>query len=210
MDSIVDPEHLGLTLETNLIRGVAPAPLYAAICQVANAAAADVRAIDTDVKLSVSAQVDWAWGHLGGGGVYLGIAQDFIDFPFIDELGLSSYPYLAGYAVPEDIPIDYYARLVEGRTISVMITEGGWSSVTLLGTIPSSQDEQKRYITRQRTLLDEVEATAVFQLTFTDLDVDSSSSVWPFARLGLVDVDLNPKAALSPWDDAFSLPYRPR
>src|SRR6187397_36489 len=28
IDSIVQPEHLGLALETNLIRGIAPAPLY--------------------------------------------------------------------------------------------------------------------------------------------------------------------------------------
>lgn len=207
MDSIVRPQHLGLTLETNLIRGLAPASLYAAIRQVANDAAADVRAIDPTVKLSVSAQVDWAWGRLGGGNVYLGIEQDFIDFPFIDELGLSSYPYF-GFDVPEDIPLDYYSRLLSGRMIPVLVTEGGWSSVTL-GSMASSEDEQRRYIGRHRELLDEVGAAAVFQLTFTDLDVDSTSNVWFFARLGLVDVDLNPKASLGPWDAIFARPYRP-
>ncbi len=207
IDSIVRPEHLGLTLETNLIRGVAPAPLYSAIRQVANDAATDVRAIDDAVALSVSVQVDWAWGRLGGGGVYEGIATDFVDFPFIDELGLSSYPYLAGFDAPEDVPPDYYSRLTEGHSLPVMVTEGGWSSETL-GAITSSEDEQARYISRQRALLDETNAIAVFQLTFTDLDVPPSSNVWLFARLGLVDVDLNPKAALAAWDAIFAQPLR--
>jgi hypothetical protein len=206
MDTVVRPAHLGLALETNLIRALAPAPLYAAIKQVANDAASDVRAVDATVRLSVSAQVDWAWGRLGGGNVYEGIDQDFVDFPFIDELGLSSYPYF-GFDTPEDIPLDYYSKLVEGHTIAVMITEGGWTSATL-GPLVSSEDEQRRYIVRQRDLLGQVDAIAVFQLTFTDLDVDPSSEVWPFARLGLVDVDLAPKAALAPWDETFARPYR--
>jgi hypothetical protein len=207
IDSIVRPEHLGLTLETNLIRGIAPDSLYAAIRQVANDAAADVRAIDTAVALSVSAQVDWAWGRLGGGGVYEGIETDFVDFPFVDELGLSSYPYLAGFDEPEDVPLDYYSRLMEGHDLPVMVTEGGWSSATL-GTLVSSEDEQRRYIVRQRELLDAVGAAAVFQLTFTDLDVPPTSNVWLFARLGLVDVDLGPKAALAAWDAIFARPLR--
>jgi len=207
IDSIVRPEHLGLTLETNLIRGIAPAPLYAAIRQVANDAAADVRAIDAAVVLSVSVQVEWAWGRLGGGGVYEGIETDFVDFPFIGELGLSSYPYLTGFDAPEDIPPDYYSRLADGHVIPVMVTEGGWSSETL-GTITSSEDEQARYISRQRQLLDEANAIAMFQLTFTDLDVLPSSNVWLFARLGLVDVDLNPKAALATWDAIFAGPLQ--
>lgn len=204
-DSILRPEHLGLALETNLIRGLAPDSLYQAIRRVANDAAADVRAVDASVKLSVSVQVDWAWGRFFGTG-YEGVEQDFTDFPFIQELGLSSYPYLAGFPVPEDIPIDYYSKLVQGHSIPVMVTEGGWSSVTL-DTLTSSQDEQKRYIRRQRQLLEEAHAVAVFQLTFTDLDVAPTSNLWIFARLGLVDVDLNPKSALGLWDAIYARPY---
>lgn len=211
IDSIVRPEHLGVALETNLIRGVAPAPLYAAIKQVANDAAADVRAIDANVKLSVSVQVDWAWGRLGGN-VYEGVAQDFVDFPFIDEMGLSSYPYLAGFAEPEDIPLNYYSRLLEGRSMPSMVTEGGWSSATI-DTLVSSEAEEKRYITRQAKLLDEVHAIAVFQLTFTDLDLSgfpgAPGSLVLFAHLGLVDTTLVPKQALAAWDALFSHAYEP-
>ena len=212
IDSILQPEHLGLTLETNLIRGIAPAPIYAAIKQVANDAAADVRAMDNDVKLSVSLQVDWAWGRLLGGNVYEGVDQDFIDFPFMDEVGLSSYPYLAGFATPEQIPLNYYSRLLEGRSLRAMITEGGWSSATI-DTMVSNEDEQKRYIQRQAMLLDELNATAVFQLTFTDLDLAAFPNEPPnlaiFAYLGLVDIALEPKEALSAWDALYGRPLRP-
>lgn len=207
IDSLVQPEHLGLALETNLIRGIAPPALYAAIRQVANAAADDVRQRNARVALSVSVQVDWAWGRFDDG-LFEGIDQDVADFPFIDELGLSSYPYLAGFAVPEDIPIDYYARLVAARDLPVMVTEGGWSSASL-DTLLSSEDEQRRYIERQAMLLDAASATAVFQLTFTDLDLVAHppppGSILPlFARCGLVDVDLHPKAALAAWDRVFA------
>ena len=214
IDSIVRPEHLGLVLETNLIRGASPDSLYQAIRQVANDAAADVRAIDTNVKLSVSVQVDWAWGKLGGSNVYAGIDQDFVDFPFIEELGLSSYPYLTGFDQPEDVPVNYYSRLVEGRTIPVMVVEGGWTSATV-DTFVSSEDEQRRYIQQQSRLLDDAGAIAVFQLTFTDLDLSSfppqppGSILYLFARLGLVDMDLNPKPALSAWDAIFARPLEP-
>jgi hypothetical protein len=204
IDSIIQPEHLGLALETNLIRGIAPAPLYAAIKQVANDAAADVRAIDTNVKLSVSVQVDWAWGF--GTNPYEGVAQDFTDFPFLDEIGLSSYPYLTGFAEPEEIPLNYYSRLLEGHSLPAMVVEGGWSSATL-DTLVSSEAEQKRYITRQSQLLDKVHATAWFQLTFTDLDLAAFPNAPPnlvlFAHLGLVDENLSPKQALATWDDVF-------
>jgi hypothetical protein len=210
IDSIIRPEHLGVALETNLIRGVAPAPLYAAVKQVANDAAADVRAVDPNVKLSVSVQVDWAWGRLGGG-VYEGVAQDFVDFPFLDEVGLSSYPYLAGFAEPEEIPLNYYSRLLEGHTMPAMVTEGGWSSATL-DSLVSSEAEEKRYIARQSKLLDKAHASAVFQLTFTDLDLSAFPSpgiLVLFAHLGLVDTALAPKQALATWDALFARKYQP-
>ncbi len=208
IDSIVQPEHLGLALETNLIRGASPDSLYDAIRTVVNHAASDVRAIDANVKLSVSVQVDFAWGRLGGGNIYLGVAQDFVDFPFIQELGLSSYPYLAGFEQPEEIPYEYYVRLLDGRRMPVMVTEGGWSSETV-DAIVSDEDEQRRYVTRQALLLDAVGAIAVFQLTFTDLDLSAfpqppGSILYLFASLGLVDENLHPKLALSTWDENFA------
>jgi hypothetical protein len=209
MDRQLRPEHMGLTLETNLIRGLSPPALYAAVRRVANDAAADVRAGDPAVKLSVSVQVDYAWGW-GSSGGFQGVATDFADFPFVQELGLSSYPYLAGIKAPEDIPLDYYSRLAEGRSVPVMVTEGGWTSASL-GGIASSPDAQRRYVVRQVEVLDRARAIAVFQLTFTDLDLAAIApppgSILPlFAYLGLVDVSLQPKPALAAWDEVFARP----
>jgi hypothetical protein len=205
VDSLLQPAHLGLALETNLIRGMAPAEVYTAVRDVANGAAADVTARGGAARLSVSVQVERAWGHLGGDGTFGGIDQDLADFPFIEELGMSSYPYLGGFAVPDDLPDDYYARIAGDSGLPVLITEGGWTSVSLGGQVASEQ-EQQQYIVRQRALLDEVGAAAVFQLTFTDVDVTADAPAWPFAHLGLVDADLQPKAALSAWDETFARP----
>jgi hypothetical protein len=206
-DTMLRPDHLGLALETNLIRMASPPSLYAAIRTAVNAAAADVRAADARVPLGVSVQVDAAWGRLGGSGTYAGVDTDFVDFPFVEELGLSSYPYLAGFADPDSVPLDYYARLLEGRTVPAAVTEGGWTSASV-GGVASSPEAQRRYIVRQGMLLDSARAAAVFQLTFTDLDLSGGlppGSILPlFAHLGLVDVNLNPKPALAAWDAAFA------
>ena len=94
--------------------------------------------------------------------------------------------------------------------IPTMATEGGWTSASLGGII-SSPEKQRRYIQRQMDLLDSVKAIAVFQLTFTDLDLSANppppGSVLPlFAHIGLVDINLSPKPALFAWDNAFARP----
>jgi hypothetical protein len=208
MDSVLRPEHMGLVLETNLIRGLASASLYNAIKHAANEAAAEIRAYDGTVKLGVGVQVDWAWGRITSTPQsYQGVAQDFIDFPFIEELGLSSYPYF-GFNNPAEIPIDYYSKLVEGKNLPVYVYEGGWSSVTV-GTFAGSEQKQADYFVRQRELLDHAKAIGLFQLTFTDADVSSfpgaPENLQLFSHLGLVDVNLHAKPALEKWDEIFKL-----
>jgi hypothetical protein len=169
-----------------------------------------VRARDAAVRLSVSVQVDYAWGRFGG--PYQGVEADFADFPFIEELGLSSYPYLAGFSDPDSIPLDYYARLLNGRALPCMVTEGGWTSASLDTLVVSSPALQRRYIERQALLLDRAPAIAVFQLTFTDLDpvIFPPGSILPlFAHCGLVDVNLVPKPALAAWDAVFARALAP-
>jgi hypothetical protein len=135
----------------------------------------------------------------------VGIAQDLSDFPFIELLGLSSYPYFV-FADPDDIPLDYYARLRAEAGKPVLVVEGGWTSSTV-GGIVSSAETQRRYIARQARLLDQAEAELVVQLTFTDLDLSVyPPSVGPFAFLGLVNTSLVPKPALQTWDSLFAVP----
>ena len=216
MDTMLTPAHLGLALETNLIRGTAPDSIYQGVKNAANTAAIAVRYVDKKVAISVSVQVEYAWGRLGGNGTYKGIAQDYIDFPFIEELGLSSYPYF-GYSDPADLPVDYYAKLVIGKGLPVFVSEGGWTSHDLSttgATINSSLQKQQNYITRQNDLLENAHAIALFSLTFTDLDVagfppNTPASIQYFAYLGLVDTNLQPKPALQAWEALFKYVLKP-
>jgi hypothetical protein len=207
MDSILQPDHLGLALETNLIRFAAPDSIYQGVKQAANAAAADVRAVDNKVPLSVSVQAEVAWGMLGGANTgYVGIATDLTDFPFLQEVGISSYPYIT-YSSPAAMPLSYYSQLVSGHSLPVFVSEGGWTSesLTFPQSIQSSPAQQQAYIRRQGQLLAQAKAIALFQLTFTDLSlsawpVTDSAELTPFAFLGMVDSNFNPKPALTTWD----------
>jgi hypothetical protein len=214
LDTMLHPEHLGFALETNLIKGQSPDSIYQGIKLAANEAAADVRAVDTQVKFDVSVQVDYAWGYSNGGS-YVGVDQVFIDFPFIQELGLSSYPYFS-FTDPSKVPLDYYSRLVIGRSLPVFASEGGWTSanINVAGTIiNSTPQEQQDYINRQELILDSAKAIGWFSLTFTDIDQSAIPAGTPadlnyFAYLGLVDINFQPKPALSAWDGVFHRPLQ--
>ncbi|MGH7740874.1 MAG: hypothetical protein ACRENS_02505 [Candidatus Eiseniibacteriota bacterium] len=211
MDTLLHPDYFGASAETNLIRSLSPAPLYQAVITIADTCTRVIRAVDPAVTLFSTVQVDWAWGHLGNGGSYAGVAQDRADFPFMQVLGLSSYPYFA-YALPESIPADYYSRLVEGAPIPEIKIEGGWTSASLpANSITSSPDIQRRYFVREEEMLDQAHAVGWLTLGFTDLDLSAvppqyQISIAPFASLGLVDINLTPKPALPVWDEAFKRP----
>lgn len=207
------PDYLGLIAESNLIRAAAPDSVYRALVVMANAVAGQIRAAGLPSPLYVSVQVETAWGRLTPGGPYVGIAQDLTDFPFVNAIGLSSYPYLGGFAVPESLPLNYYSRLVQGTTLPVLVVEGGWPSVTV-GSVVSSPTLQARYIQHQTRLLDQARARGVFQLTFYDLDLTGVTlppgSILPlFTHLGLADSGFNAKPALGVWDSVFARPYLP-
>ena len=208
----IQPDYLGLAAETNLIRAAAPDSVYQAVVTMTNAVAAQIKAASLPSKLYVSVQVEVAWGRLSGGGsgLYEGIARDLADFPFVEALGLSSYPYLAGFVMPESIPLDYYSRIPQGTALPVLVVEGGWPSVSV-DTLVSSPAEQARYIDRQVQLLDSARAKGVFQLTFYDLDLSTNppppGSILPlFTHLGLADSAMHPKPALAVWDSARRRP----
>lgn len=203
-DTLLHPDVCGLALETNLVRLLSPPALYGAVRSSANGAAAAIRAADAGVQLSASVQVDIAWGA-GLGSGYLGIEQDFTDFPFMQVLGLSSYPYFV-WATPEQLPANYYSRLVSTHPLPVAVTEGGWTSENF-GSIVSSPQLQQRYLTRQAQLLESVDARAWFQLAFTDIEIHSvprAEGLAPFSRIGLVDTTLAAKPALATWDAQFA------
>ena len=210
IDTILHPDYLGLAMETNLVRAIAPPAVYSNLRTIANAAASALEARGTTTRLFISVQVETAWGTLPVKSGYVGIAEDRADFPFADALGLSSYPNLTTVAVPEDLPLDYYQRLVPDGSLPMMVVEGGWSSTTVGNA--SSPALQARYIRRQMAIADRAKLTALFQLTFTDLDLASygqaASQLAPFATLGLVTTELADKPALAEWDRAFARPLK--
>jgi hypothetical protein len=203
VDRRLKPLYLGLAAETNLIRLAAPA-LYPAVRATANDTAAALRQAGSSTPLMASVQVDVAWGRLQGSTTaYTGVETDFADFPFMQALGLSSYPYF-GWADPDALPLDYYARLLGGRSLPALVVEGGWASVSGNG-ISTSPDHQLRYVNRQAQLLDAVQARAWLQLVFADIDL----STWPqpvpanlplFTSIGFTDSQFRPKPALAAWD----------
>lgn len=213
MDTIIRPDYLGVASETNLVRAIAPASLYNAVVQAAGMAAASVSLEDSVVSIYTTVQVETAWGKLAGpGGAYVGIDQDLADFGFIRSLGLSSYPYLGGFAGPDSVPSDYYTRLQQGNSIQfpMLVIEGGWPSDSF--GVASSPQKQSRYITRHAQLQDTARTVAWFQITFTDLDEAAYGAppgqLTPFSHLGLVDLNLAAKPALSTWDAIFARPRR--
>ena len=210
MQTLIHPDYLGIASETNLVRLAAPDSLYQALKHAANTAAPLILSADPSAKLFTTVQVEVAWGRFTSTPVYEGIAEDRADFPFIVVLGLSSYPYLGGFADPDSIPLDYYDRLDNGAPIPMMVIEGGWSSVTVSPT-QTSPETQRRYIERHEAILDQAAAIGWFQITFPDINLAAfglPQSVDIFAHIGLVDLNLQPKPALSAWDATFARPMR--
>jgi hypothetical protein len=211
-DSIIHPKWFALAMETNLIRLLANPSVYSAVVTMTNGAAQQMRAAGSTTPLMVSVQVDIAWGRPSG--AYVGIQQDRVDFPFMQAIGLSSYPYLMGFTAPEQIPIDYYSRLVaDAQPLPMLVVEGGWTSGAVTG-VTSSPELQARYIRRQAQIADAAKLVAIHQITFTDFDMSSfpvpPGSILPlFAQLGLLDIDYHPKPALAVWDSVRATPLVP-
>lgn len=215
MDSMLMPEHVGLALETNFIKASSPTQIYDGVKKIANETASKLKARGSKAKLSVSIQADHAWG-LFTDKKYKGIDQDIIDFQFVEELGISSYPYFF-FDKPQDIPADYYSKLMAGKSLPTFISEGGWTSQGFVSfnnaIINASTSKQADYMIRQSELLKSVNATAWFQLVFTDIDTSAiptgvDPTIQYFVSLGLVDINLKPKESLTQWDTIFKRPLK--
>ncbi|OGB06156.1 MAG: hypothetical protein A3E25_16320 [Burkholderiales bacterium RIFCSPHIGHO2_12_FULL_69_20] len=199
----INPATMGLATETNAVRLLAPAVLYHSVVQAVRQGAAALRDAGYSGELMITLQVEVAWGLMPGQLGFEGISVDLQDFPAAQMLGLSSYPYFA-FIQPEDVPLNYYSRLVSTSGTPVMVVEGGWPSHPGIGG-PTSGDMQARYLSHQAKLLNEVAARGLTQLMLADLDLGS----WPaeqaaglasFASLGVMDSAFGAKPALAVWE----------
>lgn len=205
----VKPDYLGLGSEVNLLEANFPEKTKAGMLKMCAEAAERVKKVSPETKLYVSVQVDWAWGKLGNPKGNEGCEQIFKDFPYIQALGVSSYPAF-GFAEPEQIPNDYYRKLLNGRKMPILMVEGGWPS-TNTEPLKSNPEKQARWVKKLAQVLDDCDAKFVGLLMYADLDLSTypmfQGTILPFfATMGLTDTGWKAKPALAEWDAVFKRP----
>lgn len=204
----VQPEWMGLASEINTLAAVGDPVLYAAILNMSNTLAPQVRAASPGTQVFVSFQVDQANGFLGDPVIdHFALIDDFD----IDALGLSSYPVFV-FDDPSEIPDNYFTVFDAATDLPLIFVEGGWNSAATQLTTGTPQ-EQVDFLARYEELLDVVNAKLWVMLTFTDLDIpslglppDRAASLSNFSFMGLLDTDLNRKPAYAEWERIFSRP----
>ena len=205
---MVRPSVLGLATETNAVRLLGSPTYYGAVVNAAAAAAAALQRDGYSGETMVSIQVEVAHGRMPGQPAFIGTAGDLRDFPFAQVLGFSSYPHYA-FALPEEIPADYYRRLLPAGGPSMMVVEGGWPTAGSLYGRKTSVALQTRYLRKHATLLDSVSARGVAQLLLADLDLamwsaDAAQGLATFSSLGLMGSRYQAKTSLKVWDNLYA------
>lgn len=206
----IRPEWLGLASEVNTLAAIGDPALYAAILDMSNTLAPQVRAASPGTQVFVSFQVDQANGFLGDPVIdHFALIDDFD----IDALGLSSYPVFV-FDDPSDVPANYFAVFDAATDLPLIFVEGGWNSADTQLTSGTPQ-EQVDFMSRYEGLLDGVNAELWVMLTFTDLDIpslglppDRAATLSNFAFMGILDADLNRKPAYAEWERIFNRPLQ--
>jgi len=206
----VRPEWFGLASEVNTLAALGDPALYAAVLEMINDLAPQVRSASPGTRVFVSFQADQANGVLGDPVIdHFALIDDFD----IDALGLSSYPVFV-FDTPADVPGDYLAGFDAATELPLIMVEGGWNSEVTPATSGTPQ-EQVDFFTRYEELLDGVAAELWVLLTFTDIDVpalglpaDRAAGLSNFAHMGIVDVELRRKPAYAEWERIFARPLQ--
>lgn len=206
----VQPIWTGLASEINTLGQHGDSALYRVLVEMVGDLAPRVRQQSPGTEVFVTFQVEDAHGLLiPGDGPGFGLVGDFEGA--LDFLGLSSYPVFV-FPMPADIPDTHLRAFRSVTTLPLALMEGGWGSASH-GAVTTDPAEQAAFVRRYETLLDDVAARAFILLTFADLDVetfpvppDRLEILRAFASMGVVDSDLNPKAALAAWEAVRARP----
>lgn len=209
----VRPRWMGLASEINTLGQHGDPELYAELVDLVAELAPEIRALSSGTEVFVSFQVEDAHGlFLPGDGEGFALIDDFAG-P-VDFLGLSSYPGFA-FASPADVPDDHLSRFAAETELPLAMVEGGWSSASVGGR-SSSPAEQAAFFRRYADLLDGVDARLWILLLFADLDLDAfdlppdrAETLRSFARMGIADTELRPKAAFEAWNEIRARPLDP-
>ncbi len=152
------------------------------------------------------------------------ITTGFADIAdYVDMVGISVYPYAfyehSDRGDPANLPADWLSQITTiapGK--SYAITETGWiaEDLEIAGYGYSEQsDATKQNIYLQELLREAEDLSAEFIVWFTIVDYDSLwsnalgesdlSKIWK--DTGLIDGLLNPRPALTTWDEAYALDH---
>lgn len=208
----VKPAYFGLVAEVNLFKAQGDPKVYSALAKMANDSAREIKKIAPAIPLYISVHAETAWGAAGnwnGEKKYVGVGDAFKDFPFTEVLGVSTYPHW-GFRSPADIPADYFTKLLEGKNLSILVTESGWPSK--FGLITTSPVIESCWIRKLALLADSVNARFIGNVLSSDFEKwipIPNPVIEQFSSQGLLDADLNPKPALTEWDAIFERGYRP-
>jgi len=204
----IRPPWFGLASEVNTLAARGDPALFAAVRDMINDLAPQVRARSPSSRVFVSFQADEANGRLGPEPLDNFALIDDFD---IDALGLSSYPVFA-FDAPDQIPDDYFQVFADATDLPLLLVEGGWSSEDVPWS-HGTPEQQVAFFRRFQDLLDGVGAKAWVMLTFTDLDVsalgldpDRAAGLSSFAHMGILDTQLRRKPAYAEWQRIFDRP----
>jgi hypothetical protein len=206
----------GLASEINTLGAHGDPGLYAIVKDLINGLAPEVRRVSPGTKVSMTFQVDDAWGKFGLPG---DVDQFVMTREFdMDILGLSSYPSFV-FQDPAEIPIDYFRRLQLAANKPAWMAEGGWASVSNTAGVVRNEQLQANYYRKTFELLDSVEAEYAVFLEYADLDLtdpglvavlapDQIATLVNFASMGIVDTQFRRKLSHAAWTERFKVPRR--
>jgi hypothetical protein len=195
------PAYLGIGNEVNLLAAFNPAA-FDEFLQLYAAAFERVKARSPATKVFTVFQYE----HLRGGAYLMGGLRsrppswDLLDRfrGRLDLVGLTTYPFF-DYALPGDVPGDYYADAAKRAALPLLFTEVGWPAAPLSSSPASeyggSPDEQEAFVGRFCTLT---------------LGLDVAAALWafphdpqgvgpPFEAVALRTSDGTARPALARW-----------
>ncbi|MDZ7844804.1 MAG: hypothetical protein U5K99_08395 [Anaerolineales bacterium] len=204
------PHYLGLASEINTYLDAFPEDQEHFLSLYRETYAA-VKAESPETRVFATFQWD-DLNRLDGDGTPYDVKWDQIEAfePQLDIWAISTYPHFF-FEGPDDIPDDYYTRLIERTDKELAVAESGWTSEDA-GAFSGTPGEQVDFLLELDAQIGE---SLVFwiNLIYANLDWDAYRLIFEeqgvekdmetlsnFVYLGLINADGTPKPALETWD----------
>ncbi len=205
------PAYLGLASEINSYQDAYPEdfPNY---LNLYHEVYASLKAESPDINLFVTFQwedLNNLWNQPEEEGFAPGVTkwnQIELFEPDLDLWAISTYPYIT-FSSGEDIPADYYSRLLERTDKPLAVSEGGWISKDY-GHLTATPQDQTAYLEAIHNQIGERLAFWIYLLA-RDISIESYRALTSerdletlrfFTTVGLITEAGRPKPALKVWD----------